>query len=261
MTVPAAGGILKLAVVGKGGAGKTVLCTLLARRFAATGSKVLALDLDTSPGLAVSLGLDPSDTPLPEEAVEENKRSAYGWALRSGLEAKEVVARYGAPTEEAITFLGLGNTSTVSNPVKRYIEAIRKVAQDFKEPGWVMVGDLSAGPTTPFEAYERFASFTLVAVEATPASILAGQRIRSILTHNHSAHAVVVTKSRGPADCEQVEREVGEVIGSVPHDADLRSSELSGRLSDPRPDGVVAGAVDDLVEKIRSISNVREVVG
>jgi CO dehydrogenase maturation factor len=252
--------VLKLAVVGKGGAGKTVLCTLLARRFAAGGSRVLALDLDTSPGLAISLGLDPSDSPLPEEAIEENKKSAYGWALRNGLDARVVVSRYGMPTDEGIIFLGLGNTSTVSNPTKRYIEAIRKVAQDFNEPGWVMVGDLSAGPTTPFEAYERFASFTLVAVEAAPASILAGQRIRSILSHNHSAHAVVVTKSRGPADSERVEREVGEVIGSVPHDADLRASELSGRLSDPLPDGAVAGAVDDLVEKICSISNFGEVV-
>lgn len=247
--------------MGKGGAGKTVLCTLLARGFASRGSKVLALDLDTSPGLAVSLGLDPVDAPLPDEAVEASQQGAYGWALRSDLSAADVVSRYGAPTAEGITLLGMGNTSTITNPVKRYIHAIRSVAEGFDEPGWTVVADLAAGPTTPFEAYERFASLTLVAVEATPASILAGQRICTILAHNKSPHAVVVTKSRTVDDLERVRREIGDVIGAVPYDAGLRASELAGRLDDPEIEGAVAGAVEELIAQIRSMNDERERVG
>lgn len=250
--------LLKLAVVGKGGAGKTVLCTLLARRLASRGSKVLALDLDTSPGLAVSLGLDPVDSPLPEEAVEASQTGSYGWALRTGLRPDEVVARYGAPTEDGITLLGFGNTSTITNPVKRNIHAILSIADGFDAEGWVVVADLAAGPTSPFEAYERFASLTLLAVEATPASILAGQRIRTILAHNGSRHTVVVTKARGPEDVALVEREVGEVIGAVPYDAQLRASEVAGRLDDPAEGGAVTRAIDGLTDQIQSMTGKRE---
>ncbi len=253
--------MLKLAVVGKGGAGKTVLCTLLARGFASRGSRVLALDLDTNPGLAVSLGLDPVDAPLPDEAVEASQHGAYGWALRSDLQAADVVSRYGAPTPEGITLLGMGNTSTIANPVKRYIHAIRSVAEDFDEPGWTMVADLEAGPTTPFEAYERFASLTLVAVEATPASILAGQRICTILAHNKSPHAVVATKVRGADDLDRIGREVGDAIGAVPYCAGLRASELFGRLADQEIEEAVARAIDELIAQIRFMTDERERVG
>jgi CO dehydrogenase maturation factor len=46
---------LRVAVVGKGGAGKSLIAGTLARR----GHHVLALDVDTLPGLALSLGLGP----------------------------------------------------------------------------------------------------------------------------------------------------------------------------------------------------------
>ncbi len=47
-------------MTGKGGVGKTVLAALLARCLAERGLEVLAVDLDTNPGLALSLGL-PAD--------------------------------------------------------------------------------------------------------------------------------------------------------------------------------------------------------
>src|SRR5947209_18036319 len=46
----------RLAVVGKGGAGKTLLSGTLARLLARRGRRVLAADLDTNPGLTYTLG-------------------------------------------------------------------------------------------------------------------------------------------------------------------------------------------------------------
>ena len=61
---------LRLAVVGKGGVGKTVLSATLARLLARRGRNVLAMDLDTNPGLAFSLGVPPSAGRLPAESLE-----------------------------------------------------------------------------------------------------------------------------------------------------------------------------------------------
>lgn len=51
---------MKIAVTGKGGVGKTTLTSLLAKAFATTGYKVLAIDANPDPNLAMALGLDRS---------------------------------------------------------------------------------------------------------------------------------------------------------------------------------------------------------
>ena len=48
---------MKLAVLGKGGVGKTTISGVLARTLARTGMEVIALDCDTNPTLGISLGL------------------------------------------------------------------------------------------------------------------------------------------------------------------------------------------------------------
>ncbi len=48
---------MKLAVVGKGGSGKTTTSAIVARGMARAGVRVVALDCDTNPNLGISLGV------------------------------------------------------------------------------------------------------------------------------------------------------------------------------------------------------------
>ena len=48
---------MKLGVVGKGGTGKTTISGLLCQIYAARGQRVVAIDTDSNPNLALSLGL------------------------------------------------------------------------------------------------------------------------------------------------------------------------------------------------------------
>jgi CO dehydrogenase maturation factor len=49
---------MKVAVSGKGGTGKTTIAATLARCLARRGHRVLAIDGDSNPNLAMSLGIE-----------------------------------------------------------------------------------------------------------------------------------------------------------------------------------------------------------
>ncbi len=53
---------MKIAVVGKGGSGKTTTSAILARSLARRGLPVVALDCDTNPNLGLSLGVGDQET-------------------------------------------------------------------------------------------------------------------------------------------------------------------------------------------------------
>ena len=83
--------MLRLAVAGKGGAGKSTIAGTLCRLLARRGMRVLALDSDMQPGLAYSLGADVPDDPPLNAAAERDGEGA--WRLRRGIGPVRAVER------------------------------------------------------------------------------------------------------------------------------------------------------------------------
>ncbi|UCB42812.1 MAG: AAA family ATPase [Dehalococcoidales bacterium] len=73
---------MKIAISGKGGVGKTLLASLLSRRFASAGYSVLAIDADPDANLAANLGFPHPDeiTPISEmdDLIEERTGARPG---------------------------------------------------------------------------------------------------------------------------------------------------------------------------------------
>ncbi len=92
---------MKLGIVGKGGVGKTTLSALLAQEYATRGLRVLAIDTDSNPNLAHSLGLNAQqadDIPLlPRSVVVGNGDGA--------LTPAQLVNQYGSVTPSQVTLL------------------------------------------------------------------------------------------------------------------------------------------------------------
>ncbi len=92
---------MKLGIVGKGGVGKTTLSALLAQEYAARGLRVLAIDTDSNPNLAHSLGLNAQqadDIPLLPRSVVVGRGEG-------SLTPAELVNQYGAVTPSQVTLL------------------------------------------------------------------------------------------------------------------------------------------------------------
>lgn len=91
---------MKLGVVGKGGVGKTAVAGLLARAYAQQGRRVLAVETDSNPNLALNLGLDPAAADrvriLPRSMVVGSEGS---------VDPGELVAEYGVHTPAGVTLL------------------------------------------------------------------------------------------------------------------------------------------------------------
>ena len=92
---------MKLGIVGKGGVGKTTLSALLAQAYAARGLRVLAIDTDSNPNLATSLGLNPDQA----DEVPLLPRSVVVGSGDGALTPAELVNQYGATTPSQVTLL------------------------------------------------------------------------------------------------------------------------------------------------------------
>lgn len=87
---------MKIAVAGKGGAGKTTTSGTIARALAAAGYPVLALDADSNPMLGISLGIGPVRTDMLvgvrqglDEGETEHERTTEGFEDTFGADAPD----------------------------------------------------------------------------------------------------------------------------------------------------------------------------
>jgi CO dehydrogenase maturation factor len=166
---------LRVAVVGKGGAGKSLIAGTLARR----GHHVLALDVDTLPGLALSLGLAldrVGDAGLPEDLAEQQE--GRGWVLREGVEVTALVADHAIPGPDGVRFLQLGKLPGRVKPGST--TAFRVVLEEFRAEGWTLVGDLAASTRQPFFGWSDFAEVILIVAEPSAKAVLAARRLAGL---------------------------------------------------------------------------------
>lgn len=103
---------MKIAVAGKGGSGKTTIAGTLARVLAQSGRRVLAIDADPNPNLAVSLGLSAETmtriTPVPHSFVHHSEDEQGRYSVGMSVPPERIVAEYGTPAPDGITLLLVG---------------------------------------------------------------------------------------------------------------------------------------------------------
>lgn len=92
---------MKIGVVGKGGIGKTTISAALAGAYVERGRRVLAIDTDSNPNLALSLGLD-------EEAAFDVPVMPRRIIVGSGdgeTSPADIIDEYGVDTPSGVTVL------------------------------------------------------------------------------------------------------------------------------------------------------------
>ena len=243
---------MRVAFVGKGGSGKSSIAGTAARLLARAGAPVLALDVDTLPGLSFSLGLGlVSDTGLPADLAE--RREKVGWVMREPVtSAEELVEQHALRGPDGIRFLQLGKLPGNVRPASSV--AFRHVLDEFRKPGWSMVGDLAAGTRQSSGGWVAFAEIVAVVVEPTRAGMLAAQRLRTFAPEAARIGLVVNKAARGQAlTGVQIALELGLPLwAEVPYDDEVASADRRGLAPvDEAPSSPAVAAVADLVERLQ----------
>ena len=106
---------MKIAIGGKGGSGKTTIAGTLARVFAAGGLRVVALDDDSNPNLALTVGVPSGRAeglpPLPRDMLEERTDADGHTRLELKIPTDDFIDRYGVPAADNLTLLVMGQPS------------------------------------------------------------------------------------------------------------------------------------------------------
>ena len=112
---------MKIAVSGKGGVGKTLIAGGLARGFAERGLKTMAIDADSSPNLALTLGLSPEEArkivPISEnkELVESKTSTGYSGVFRLSFTVDDVVREYSVNTPFGVNLIVMGTVQSMGS--------------------------------------------------------------------------------------------------------------------------------------------------
>lgn len=103
---------MKIAIAGKGGTGKTTIIGTLARVLARQGRRVLAIDADSNPNLALTLGLSREQaaalTPLPRTLLEEQLDAEGKKTMVLRMTPAEIAAQFGVATPDGVTMMLMG---------------------------------------------------------------------------------------------------------------------------------------------------------
>src|SRR5215470_9579686 len=103
---------MKVAVAGKGWAGKTTIAGTLARVIAERGRHVVAIDDDSNPNLALTVGVDRAAAAafdgIPRDMLEERADADGTSRLMLKVPADDFIDRFGVPVRDRLTLLVMG---------------------------------------------------------------------------------------------------------------------------------------------------------
>lgn len=249
--------MIRVAFVGKGGAGKSTIAGTFARLLARRGQPVLALDSDPMPGLPYSLGVAVDDRPIPGDVVVPGGEGRPRWVLRPDLDAVAVIDRYAAVCPDGVRYLQFGN---LWGPVVRLQQAQHawsQVVEELDRDEWHLVGDLPGGTRQAMFGWAKYADTVCLVVEPTVKSLHTAKRLRTLsrASWGPSSLVLVVNKARDDSDAVRIgERLELPVAAVVPYDPEAGRGDRRGAAPlDVAADGALARSVDSLVAHVQSL--------
>ena len=202
---------MKIAVSGKGGVGKTLVSGTLAGYFAQKGFKVMAIDADPSPNLALTLGIPVEEAnkivPISENAelLNEKTRTDYPGVFKLHFTVDDIVEDNGMKSPTGVNLLVMGTVKSAgsgcacgANAVVR--ELLRHMIVDRDE---IVVVDMEAGVEHMGRGTASHVDIMLIVADSSRKSLEIAKKL-SGFAHDAGIKTVFVVGNR-VRDSEETE--------------------------------------------------------
>ena len=225
---------MKLAIAGKGGSGKTSISGTMARLLARDGYNVLAIDGDSNPNLALTLGI-PADRMSHMPVLPSNllRRTEAGPVLTQSLE--EIKQSHSVTGPDGVELLVMahpqhadtGCLCSMHATVRRIIEAASEEDRD------VCILDTEASPEHLSRGTASYADAMLAVVEPYFKSLETGRRMAALANDlGLERVALIANKVRDERELEAVQAFAAnhdlEIAATVPFDETFALAERAG---------------------------------
>lgn len=233
---------MKIAVAGKGGVGKTVVAGVLASFFAENGFKVLAIDADPSPNLALTLGisLDQASKIVPisenAELIQQKTSTGIGGVYRLTFTVEDIIERFSVQSPYNVNLLVMGTVRSAGGgctcPANAVIRAL--LQHLLVERDEVIVMDMEAGVEHMGRGTAKHVEILLVVTDSSLKSLETARKIHSLAVEAGVEKVFIVgNKVLGSREAELIEGFAADnkllLLGTIPYDEQILSADIQGK--------------------------------
>lgn len=228
---------MKIATVGKGGSGKTTIAGTLARVFAESGNRILAIDGDPNPNLALTLGLARDDADriayIPPTIMKRGEEVDGVIMMEPQISREEIMrlyAREAAANVDLIVMGTPGHGTAGSGCMCASHRAVRGLIAELTSFGEHTITDMEAGLEHLKRGTARHVDMMLVVAEPYYRSLEAAMRTSELARELEIPFVrLVANKIRSEDDLAAIKSFCAqhdlEMIGVVPHDDEMMNAE------------------------------------
>ncbi len=248
---------MKIALAGKGGAGKTSIAGTLARLLARDGLHVLAIDADSGPNLALTLGLTPEQAAVLPTLPEDVMRVSDG-RLRPTRPLPGVRDGCASSTPDGVELIVMARPEQAGTGCLSHLHGlVRVLVRDEPADGaHACVLDLDPSPEGFSRGIAAHVDLMLIVVEAYPASLHTARRMAVLAADLALPRiALVGNKIRAATDRDMLGALAGELgldlFALVPFDdVFARAERIPAAPLDVDPRAPAMAAIAELCARI-----------
>jgi CO dehydrogenase maturation factor len=249
-------GSMKLAIAGKGGAGKTTISGTLARQLARQGYGVLALDNDLNPNLPLTVGI-PAERMIDMPTLDADVAHVVDGRLELARTMEEIQAAHAMEAPDGVTVLVAHEPKKADTGcMGRYHMAMRAVVGGAENSqNYIVILDTEASTEHLKVGTAKHVDVLYAVVEPYYKSLESGRRVLALARDLGIEHLALLANKVRPGELEIVEEFAREhdlgVIGSIPFDECFYHAERAAVAPiDYAPDAPAVVAIGKLARKL-----------
>ena len=232
---------MKIAVSGKGGVGKTLVAGVLAEFLVRSGFKVLAIDADPAPNLALTLGIPLAESnkivPISEnkELIESKTNTGFEGVYHLSFTVDDVIEKFALKSPYGVNLLVMGTVRSAGQgctcPANAVIRAIVRHLLVARDEAVVM--DMEAGVEHMGRGTAKHVDTMLIVADPSVKALETAKRIyrlsnetglkRIFLVGNKAANAKGEQTIKGFATGNRI-----PLLGLIPFDDMVLKADMLG---------------------------------